>query len=30
MIQDPKVNQHQYMILIIISKQIECLSTFCN
>jgi len=30
MIQDPTVNQHQHMILIIISKQIESLSTLCN
>jgi len=30
MIQDPTVDQHQYMIYIIISKQIKSLSTFCN
>jgi len=30
MIQNPTVNQHQHMIFIIISRQIKCLSTFCN
>jgi len=28
MIQDPTVNQHEYMIFVIISKQIKSLSTF--
>jgi len=30
MIQDPKVDQHQHMIFIVISKQIESLLAFCN
>jgi len=30
MIQDPTVNQHQHMIFVVISKEIESLPTFCN
>jgi len=30
MIYDPTVNQHEHTILIIVSKQIESSSTFCN
>jgi len=30
MIQDPTVDQHQHIILIIIGKQIKSIPTFCN